>query len=373
VTQTDQQAVPALYEVEAWNTWVSNDSQSVHLLRKLRTRWFKQGWTWHESIEALPESLRQHVAAIEPSPLKLTERIDSQHDGATKLLFRTADELLIESVILRAGTGRTSLCISSQVGCAAACRFCATGQMGIARSLTASQILDQVVQANQILRAENRRVRNIVFMGMGEPLHNPAHLHEAIGALTSPLVFDYAPQRLLVSTVGIPDEMQKLDQQFPAINLALSLHSADEEKRQQLIPLAKRVPLEQLRATLLKLRLTVKRPIMIEYLMLDGMTDRPTDVQKLTEFLQGIPSHINLIPYNTIENAPELKGSTRDSRERFGKQLKQAGFTVTIRYSLGNDIAAACGQLIQKENRQIAARMKTEAISQGKSSRTGGE
>ncbi|GAA4432511.1 23S rRNA (adenine(2503)-C(2))-methyltransferase RlmN [Bremerella cremea] len=352
--------MPHWYDVTAWNERFGNDSQTVHSLRRFRTRWLKQGWSFEESLgEVAPSVAETLQSEIDPHPLQLAERLDSELDGASKLLFRTSEGLMIETVILRAGTGRTSLCISSQVGCAAACRFCATGQMGIARNLSPAQILDQVVQANEFLRAEDRRVRNIVFMGMGEPLHNAENLHQVIRALTSPLLFDYAPQRLLVSTVGIPDEMLRLDKTFPAVNLALSLHSADEAGRQDLIPLAKSVSLDRLRETLLQLQLTDKRRIMIEYLMLNQRTDRPEDAEKLIAFLKNIQAHINLIPYNSIDGADHLQGSSQEARELFANTLKAAGFPVTIRYSLGADIAAACGQLIQRENREIAKQLKS--------------
>ncbi|MBI1248480.1 radical SAM protein [bacterium] len=355
--------MPHWYDVTAWNERLGNDSQTIHSLRRFRTRWLKQGWTFEASMSEVSAPVAEILKSeITPHPLSLAERLDSNLDGATKLLFRTDEGLMIESVILRAGTGRTSLCISSQVGCAAACRFCATGQMGIARNLSASQILDQIVQANQLLQDEDRRVRNIVFMGMGEPLHNADNLHEAIAALTSPLLFDYAPQRLLVSTVGIPDEMLRLDQKFPSVNLALSLHSADEIGRQDLIPLAKRVPLDRLRETLLQLKLSDKRRIMIEYLMLENRTDRPEDAEKLIAFLENIEAHINLIPYNSIDGADDLRGSNQAVRDRFAIRLRAAGYPVTIRYSLGADIAAACGQLIQRENRQIAKQLRTTPV-----------
>ncbi|MEW4454802.1 23S rRNA (adenine(2503)-C(2))-methyltransferase RlmN [Bremerella sp. JC817] len=348
------------YDVTACNARFGNDSQTVHSLRRFRTRWLKQGRSFEAALaDVAPEVAQVLREETQPHTLQLAERLDSQKDGATKLLFRTEEGLMIESVILRAGTGRTSLCISSQIGCAAACRFCATGQMGIARNLSAAQILDQVVQANELLMAEDRRVRNIVFMGMGEPLHNAENVHTALSALTSPLVFDYAPQRILVSTVGIPDEMLRIDAKFPDLKLALSLHSADVAGRQSLIPLAKSVPLEQLRETLLKLQLSERRRIMIEYLMLDQRTDRPEDAEKLIAFLKNIHAYINLIPYNSIDGADHLQGSSTEARERFGRALQAAGFPVTIRYSLGSDIAAACGQLIQRENREIAKQLKS--------------
>lgn len=351
--------MPHWYDVTAWNERFGNDSQTVHSLRKFRTRWLKQGRSFEEALSEVAPSVADILRPeIEPHPLTLAQRLDSQLDGATKLLFRTDEGLMIESVILRTGTGRISLCISSQIGCAAACRFCATGQMGIARNLTAAQILDQVVQANEILREEDRRVRNIVFMGMGEPFHNPTNIHQAVAALTSPLLFDYSQQRLLVSTVGIPDEMLRFDEHFPRVNLALSLHSADDAVRQDLIPLAKSVSLDRLQATLSQLQLTEKRQVMIEYLMLEDRTDRPADAEKLIGFLKNIHAHVNLIPYNSIDGADHLRGSSQAARERFADIVREAGFPVTIRYSLGADIAAACGQLIQRENREIAKQLR---------------
>ncbi len=134
---------------------------------------------------------------------------------------------------MRTGTGRVSLCVSSQVGCAAACGFCATGQMGIAKSLSAAEILDQVVLAGERMQAEGRRVRNIVFMGMGEPFHNEEAVYEAVAALLSPELFHHTPGRILISTVGIPDAMIRCARRFPEVNLALSLHSVRQEVREQ--------------------------------------------------------------------------------------------------------------------------------------------
>src|SRR6185369_10311666 len=145
------------------------------------------------------------------------------------------------------GTGRVSLCVSSQVGCAAACSFCATGQMGIAKSLSAAEILDQVVLAGERMRAEDRAVRNIVFMGMGEPFHNEEAVYDAITALLAPEMFHYPAGRILISTVGIPDAMIRCARRFPEVNLALSLHSVRQDVRERLIPLAAKSRLDDLR------------------------------------------------------------------------------------------------------------------------------
>ena len=287
-------------------------------------------------------------------PLELYQQCDSQVDGATKLLFRTSAGMLIESVILRIATGRTTLCVSSQIGCAAACEFCATGKMGVAQNLKPPEILDQVLQAGQQLQGEQRRIRNIVFMGMGEPFHNEENLYSTLESLIAPDSFHHPPTKILISTVGIPDAMIRCVRRFPEINLALSLHSVNQTVREKLIPLAKKHSLDELRQTLQQVNRLQRCTVMIEYLMLAELNDSQEDAFQLIEWLRGLNVHVNLIPYNPIEDAPQLQGTAREQRERFAGILKQAGLQTTIRYSLGHDIAAACGQLVKKENRRIA-------------------
>ncbi len=294
------------------------------------------------------------TARVALHSLKLYRQCDSQLDGATKLLFRTAAGMLIESVILRIASGRTTLCVSSQVGCAAACEFCATGKMGVAQNLTAGEILDQVLQAGQLLATEGRQIRNIVFMGMGEPFHNEETLYQVLDRLTAAELFHHAPSNITISTVGIAEAMVRCARRFPNVKLALSLHSVRQEVRERLIPLAAKYTLDELRQTLIKVNRVQHSTVMIEYLMLAGVNDSAEDAQELIDWLEGLDVHVNLIPYNPIDDAPQLVTSTRPQRDAFAQLLKRAGQTTTIRYSLGNDIAAACGQLVKKENREIA-------------------
>jgi len=286
--------------------------------------------------------------------LELYQQCNSEIDGATKLLYRTATGMLIESVLLRIATGRTTLCVSSQVGCAAACDFCATGKMGIAQNLSADEILDQVLQAGQLLAAEGRKLRNIVFMGMGEPFHNEENLYLALERLTAAELFHHSPTKILISTVGITEVMIRCARRFPEVNQALSLHSVRQDVREELIPLAKKYPLDELRRTLVEVNRLQRGPVMIEYLMLARLNDSADDARELATWLGGLNVHVNLIPYNPIDDAPQLVGSEQAQRDAFAGLLKQAGLKTTIRYSLGNDIAAACGQLVKKENREIA-------------------
>jgi 23S rRNA (adenine2503-C2)-methyltransferase len=320
-------------------------------LRRLRNAFYKKHQTAHESLFQLPQSQRAAFAGgVAFHTLQLCGRHDSKLDGASKLLYRTQRGHLLESVILRINSGRTSLCVSSQVGCAARCEFCATGHMATAVNLTHDEILDQVLQANRLLRPEGRSVRNVVFMGMGEPLHNEAEVYRALEVMLSPRCLDLSPANVLLSTVGIPSAMVRCAQRFPRLGMALSLHSARQEQRLRLIPLARRYPLDVLRTAVENVTAIQRRPLMVEYLLLDGLTDTDQDLYELRAFLRGLPVHVNLIPYNPIDEAPALRGTTPARQHAFAAGLTQAGFVVTVRYSLGADIAAACGQLARAEN-----------------------
>jgi 23S rRNA (adenine2503-C2)-methyltransferase len=320
-----------------------------HLLRQLRNHFYKKSESAHAALNVLPEAQRSFFQAeVKFHSLEFHGRHDSRIDGASKLLFRTCGGLLLETVILRIASGRTSLCISSQVGCAARCTFCATGKMGLVKNLACDEMLDQVIQANQFLREEGRSVRNVVFMGMGEPFHNEAEVFRALRIMQSHAGMNLSPGKILISTVGIPDGMIRFAEQFPQVGLALSLHSANQDARARLIPLANRHPLDQLRDTLVRVTRLLRRPLMIEYVMLEGRNDSDDDLHELIEYLRDLPVHINLIRWNPFAEAPDLKGTSLLRIRRFAACLTAAGFVVTVRYSLGSDIEAACGQLVRR-------------------------
>ncbi|MEX0978923.1 MAG: 23S rRNA (adenine(2503)-C(2))-methyltransferase RlmN [Pirellulales bacterium] len=336
--------------VEQWRRRHKLDSQC---LRRLRTAFYKKQQDAKTALSELPESARADSAKeIQFHALRLASRHDSKRDGASRLVFRTPQELLLETVILRMTSGRTALCLSTQVGCAANCDFCATGKMGIARNLAAAEILDQLVQAQQLLAVEGRRVRNLVFMGMGEPFHNEGQLHAALEVLTDSCAFNLNPRRMMISTVGIPEAMVRCARRWPEVRLALSLHSACPDVRRRLMPIAARYTLSELREALQQVTAIQQHEVMIEYLLLADINDTAEDARALAEYLRGIDVHINLIPYNPIAEAPHLAPSDAGRRAAFSAALKADGFPVTTRYSLGADIAAACGQLVRMEHRE---------------------
>jgi 23S rRNA (adenine2503-C2)-methyltransferase len=348
--------MPSIHDVAAIDDLRRMLKFDVEWLRRLRNRFYKKHGTAAEALAELPVDVRKRFAGeVTFHALELVSRHDSARDGATKLVFRTAQGLLVETVILRLASGRTAACLSTQVGCAANCDFCATGKMGIARNLSAAEILDQLVQVNQLLVPEHRAVRNVVFMGMGEPFHNEAELYAALDVLTDAACFHLNARRLLISTVGIPESMIRCAQRDPQVRMALSLHSARQDVRERIMPIARRHSLVELREALRRVTKICGHEVMIEYLLLAGVNDSAEDVAVLADYLRDIPVHINLIPFNPIAEAPHLAGSDLAARTEFSRALKAEGFAVTTRYSLGADIAAACGQLVRQEHRRLAA------------------
>ncbi len=337
----------SIYDSDGVEAVRRRNAVQPHSMKRFRNALFKKAADGDAALTELPESARADFCEnVELQCLELVERHDSKIDGASKLIFRTADGHLIESVVLRPQTGRTSICISSQVGCACSCAFCATGKMGFTRNLTKGEILDQVTQANRMIRTEQRSIRNVVFMGMGEPLLNLDNVVAAIEFLRAVDFFNLSDSHIMVSTVGIPQAMAAFAEKLPGIQLALSLHSARQKVRETLMPTAQKYPLSQLRETLLAA--AGRGRVMVEYLMLAGVNDQEDDLAALKEWLQGIPVHINIIPFNEYPGC-DLAGTPKPEREHFANELKAAGFDTTLRYSLGADIAAACGQLVQQK------------------------
>jgi 23S rRNA (adenine2503-C2)-methyltransferase len=224
--------------------------------------------------------------------------------------------------------------------------------MGLHRNLSSDEILEQVLVAAQLTSGEGRRLRNVVFMGMGEPLHNEDELYSAIRFLTSPRAFNMPPRRLSVSTVGVPDAMRRLIDSFPGIQMAFSLHSPRPELRAKLVPWSRRYTWHEVQDALRYVATRPKLhrhqgPVMIEYIMIAGINDSDQDADALVEYLSGLTVMINLIPYNQTSFVPNWQATSRERRGEFAKRLREAGFFTTIRYSMGSDVQAACGQLVQ--------------------------
>ncbi len=271
--------------------------------------------------------------------------VDRAADGTRKLLVGLADGQAVETVIIP-GRDRTTLCVSSQAGCAMGCSFCATARMGLRRNLESGEILNQIFLARRELEPEEE-ITNFVFMGMGEPLANYQRLVKALRVMTSPWGMGISPRRITVSTVGLIPAMERLLTEIP-VRLAVSLHATTDELRDRLAPINKRYPLGDLIEGCRRLPIKHRERITFEYVMLRGVNDSAEDARRLVRLLASLRAKVNLIFFNAFRDAG-FESSARKAVEDFQAILLRGNLTATIRESRGADIAAACGQLYAQQ------------------------
>ncbi len=296
----------------------------------------------------LRQKLAETFAITRPEMIEHHESIDEACDyPAKKILLKLSDNSLIESVLIPS-TDRMTACISSQVGCPFQCSFCATGKMGLRRNLSAGEITGQVYALNNLITAKEpgHTLTNLVFMGMGEPLLNTDNIIEAIETLcTRNYRFSLSQKRVTISTVGVIPEIQRIGKSGMKTKLAVSLHSADQQKRESLMPVAARqYPLKELAKTLAEYSAITGVPVTIVYMLLKGINDSLEDAKLLARFSRSFLCKINLIDYNSIINM-SFRPVSNAARDLFREYLVDAGLHVTIRKSYGTTINAACGQL----------------------------
>ncbi len=306
---------------------------------------WRPGFSGITEITELPKALRARLA-LEGLVYGLkTERVTaSRLDETVKWAFRLSDGAVVETVLIP-GTNHNTLCISSQVGCAMGCRFCRTGTMGFQRNLLPSEICGQVLAVLEQTEPD-RWPRNIVFMGMGEPLANLQNVVTAIRILTNELGLNFSKRRITVSTCGLAPQIIRLGREVE-VGLAISLHATTDELRSRIMPVNRRYPLKELMDACRRFPLPKRRRITFEYIVLGGLNHSRQDAKRLARLLQGIPSKINLIAYNPVHGLP-FKAPSSEDVLRFQKCLMDKGFTAIIRKSRGRDIEAACGQLWSK-------------------------
>ena len=276
--------------------------------------------------------------------------IDQQQkssDGTIKNTVKLHDDLVVESVLIPTSS-RTTACVSSQVGCSLDCKFCATAKIKRMRNLNPDEIYDQVVAMDKQSRFYfDRPLSNVVFMGMGEPLMNYNNLINAIDKITKPEALGMSPSRITVSTSGIPKMIMKMADDQVRFGLAISLHSAQQNLREQLMPFAEKFSLEELAKSIQYWYAKTSRPVTYEYIVWKGINDRDEDIKALINFCKIIPSKVNLIEYNPIGDE-EFSKADKDMIEAYETALEANRIRVTIRRSRGKDIDAACGQLANK-------------------------
>jgi 23S rRNA (adenine2503-C2)-methyltransferase len=292
-----------------------------------------------EEMTELPAALRGSLEAALPPALRAMSTRSADEGETTKWLWSLADEARVETVLMRYAD-RVTVCVSTQAGCAMACQFCATGQAGFQRHLTTGEIVEQVAVAMRAARP--RRLSNVVFMGMGEPLANYDRVWAAVERLHGDM--GLSARHLTLSTVGLVPGIRRLAGETLPVNLAVSLHAANDELRDELVPINRRYPLDALAAACTEYVAASGRRLSIEWALIDEVNDRPQDVEELAVFARPLAAHVNLIPLNPTPGYAVV-GSSPARVRGFRDELTARGVNATIRVTRGADIDAACGQL----------------------------
>lgn len=334
-------AILAMTSEEYSHAMVANLKKGSQQAKHLYQEWFQEGSHTgkNPSFNNAPNLLREMIDHTDFSFLSCTDV--HKDDSADKILFQTKDGLKIESVLIQMKAGLT-LCVSSQIGCRMGCTFCETGKMGFIRHLNTQEIVSQIF----ILKSKLKHpIRNIVFMGMGEPLDNFESVMQAFKVIIDPYGFGFGQNHITLSTSGRIDGIERLiEENGPIPHLAVSLNAANDTLRNALMPINRRFPLPLLYATMKRFCEKKNQEILIGYIMLKGINDSPQHAEELSQFLKGLSVRINLIPYSAQRNA-HFASSDSQTLHTFATILRNEGYNTLIRHSKGDQIMAACGQL----------------------------
>ncbi len=317
-------------------------------------------WLYQKGVHSFDEmtnlslDLREKLDSIAYINRISLAQSQSSSDGTVKFLFELHDKKHIESVLIPefnddGSAGRLTVCISSQVGCLFGCSFCATGKMGFFRNLTVGEIVDQLQYINDFtLEKYKKKITNIVYMGMGEPLNNYKSVVHSTEIVTDKFGLGLSSKRITVSTVGLAKQIHQLGEEKQPFNLAISLHAAADDKRNRIMPINHTLNLVALKEALQYYHRQTNLPVTYEYLLFDEFNDTETDANNLAKIAQWIPSKVNIIMYNSVAGVT-LKRAREDRLNRFLKILTRQGVRATVRRSRGDDIDAGCGQLAIRE------------------------
>jgi len=321
-------------------------------LKQVRDAVYKNFAASWDEIPVLPAALRDRLRhGIYIHSVDVLETQTSKKGDAIKFCFGLKDGHKVEAVLLKLLSDKWSICLSTQVGCPVRCPFCATGKKGLKRNLSPDEISDQYLAAASYLKTRGeQKIGSVIFMGMGEPFLNYDSVAEAIHTIADPEMIGLGQRHISVSTAGHVPGIRRFAQDFPQCNLALSLHAAEDALRNDLVPLNRTYPLAQLAKALKDYIFSTKRRVFIEYVLLEGVNNSRSQVARLNAWLRTVaaPKYfvVNIIPYN--RTGGPYKAPTRDRIKLFAELLEAAGIEVTIRKSMGEDIAGACGQLAGK-------------------------
>ncbi len=338
--------MPLAYELslQEWGDLFQSWGEPAYRARQVWHGLYRRFYQSAEEFTDLPLALRRRLAEHFRFPPLVPLASQTSQDGQTiKNLFQLEDGQAIEAVLMRYERRRT-LCISTQVGCAMGCVFCATGQMGFRRHLTAGEIIAQVMYYARKLADEGERVTNIVIMGMGEPFHNYENTMKAIDRLNDPQGYNFGERRITISTVGLVPMIRRFTAERRQVNLAISLHAADDTLRSSLLPVNRKYSLEEVLQACRDYVRETHRRVTFEWALIQGVNDTPEQARRLASLLKGLLCHVNLIPLNPTRGYSG-KATTAKRARAFQAILEQAGIPTTIRLRRGIEIQAGCGQL----------------------------
>lgn len=322
--------------------WLKAEGQPAFRAKQIRKWLIQRRIVSFDQMSDLPQKLRTRLA--EQFRFSSFETVGHQiaSDETEKLLLRLQDGELVECVLMR-DPGRRTVCISTQVGCAMGCVFCASGLLGVKRNLTAAEIFEQVLVLNRLMRADEQ-ISNVVVMGIGEPLANYQHLMDALEVLSTEEGFGLGARRITVSTVGLPEKIREFAKSGRQFNLAVSLHAPNDELRTEIVPVNRNIGITEILDAADYYFFHTGRRISYEYVLLAGINDQPEHASQLARLLRGRNAHVNLIPMNGVSELVMTAPGEPDT-QRFCETLEQAGIAATVRKRKGADIDAACGQL----------------------------
>ena len=368
--QTPDLAGLTLPEVRAW---AAERGLPPFRASQIHTGIYRQLAASPIELTNLPLALREELAgAAGFGRLQVVNEVQDTPSRTSKVLFALHDGALVESVLMgyqpREARRRNTICLSSQVGCALGCTFCATGTMGWARNLTTAEMVAQVLHFARRLREREEHVTNVVYMGMGEPFLNYDAVLGSIRVLTEAEGFNLGARHITVSTSGVVPGILRFAGEGLQVGLAVSLHAANDDVRSRLVPLNRRYPVAELLRACHRYVERTSRRISFEYTMLDGVNDRPVQARELATLLRGLLCHVNLIPWNHVADMP-YRPSSPEVIERFRDELAVYGVPVTIRDTRGFRITAACGQLRTETIRARRSSARTAGPSSGSAPR----
>lgn len=329
------------------SAWLAEHNEKEFHARQIFDWVYNKGILDWDKMSNLNAQLRQKLSSTFRFTLELIRMTESNDKETFKFLWKLHEGNFVESVLILSGARRT-VCVSSQVGCPAKCAFCASGKQGFVRNLRPAEIIEQILHINKELAKKGERVSHIVYMGMGEPFKNYDAVVQSIRFLCSPETFNISQRRITVSTVGVVEGIKRLTNEDLHVNLVLSLHAPNQHIRQKIIPYARKYPLNAIMEAMDEYSEKTKRDITYEYTLISGINDHPDHAFELSHLLHGKQCTVNLIPYNPVSGL-RLKRPDRKSIKNFRSVLYGSKIVNTCRYTKGNDIAAACGQLALQE------------------------